>query len=404
MLPLLLLLLLLPLLPLLVLLLLLVLVLLLLLLLLLTPPLFALSEILNSLGGHIAQYLGDGILTYFGFPESDPDAAQHAVEAGLEIIAALPKLNRELEGKGLKLSKPLRVQLGMHSGTVVVGAMGGGNRTETLALGDVPNIAARMESFSPVNGMAITPEIKDAVEHKFVCKPLVMDGKSSHFVKGIKETILVYTIDSHKNAGAGAQTVNLCGRTAELGQLQDLWSMLQMGQGQGVVVTGDAGIGKTGLTSAFAQDIRADDSKPMVMLLKASEHRKSSPLFTAAQVLKRWASAELGERAQVRRALKDAGLEDQADEPSAPLLAVLGIDKSDNSIPYTESKQALITLLTALPNWKPLVIVVEDTEQIDDMSLELIDELAKQLGSLKLFLVMCWRNESGLPAGSCLVN
>ena len=110
------------------------------------------GEVLISLNGHIAQYLGDGILTYFGFPEADADAAQHAVEAGLEIIAALPKLNRELERKGLRLSKPLRIRLGMHSGSVVIGAMGGGNRTETLALGDVPNIAARMESLSPTNG------------------------------------------------------------------------------------------------------------------------------------------------------------------------------------------------------------------------------------------------------------
>ena len=68
---------------------------------------------------------------YFGFPESDSDAAQHAVEAGLEIIAALPKLNRELIAKGLRLSKPLRIRLGLHSGSVVIGAMGGGNRTET---------------------------------------------------------------------------------------------------------------------------------------------------------------------------------------------------------------------------------------------------------------------------------
>jgi len=361
------------------------------------------GEVLVSLGGHIAQYLGDGILTYFGFPEADADAAQHAVEAGLEIIAALPKLNRELERKGLRLSKPLRIRLGMHSGSVVIGAMGGGNRTETLALGDVPNIAARMESLSPVNGMAITPEIKDAVEHKFVCKPLVIDGQSSHFVKGIKESIAVFAIDSHKNAGAGEQTVELVGRTAELGQLEDQWQMLQMSQGQAVVVTGGAGIGKTALTSAFAQTVRGSEGKPVVMLLKASEHRKDSPLFTAAQVLKRWASAELGERAQVRRALKDAGLEDRADDLSAPLLAVLGIDGSETSIPYSESKDALLELLLALPKWKPLMIVVEDTEQIDGMSLELFDELAKQLGSLKLFLCMCWRNDSGLPAGSCRI-
>jgi len=426
------------------------------------PLLSILREILNSLDGHIAQYLGDGILTYasllcsllssllfsllcslltsarrryFGFPESDPDAAQHAVEAGLEIIAALPKLNRELLNKGLKLSQPLRIRLGLHSGSVVIGAMGGGNRTETLALGDVPNIAARMESLSPTNGMAITPAIKDAVEHKFVCKPLIVGGKSSHFVKGIKQAIEVFTIDSHKNAGAGEHSVDLVGRTAELGQLEDQWQMLQMGQGQAVVVTGGAGIGKTALTSAFAQGVRADESKPVVMLLKASEHRKSSPLFTAAQVLKRWASAELGERAQVRRALKDAGLEDRADTLSAPLLAVLGIEGSESSIPFGDSKAALIEVLTALPKvrglavylqlptpaapadhllslalasrslqYKPLMIVVEDTEQIDAMSLELFDELAKQLGSLKLFLVMCWRNDAGLPAGSCLVD
>ena len=201
----------------------------------------------------------------------------------------------------------------------------------------MPNIAARMESLSPINGMAITPEIKDAVEHKFLCKPLVIDGKSSHFVKGISQAIEVFTIDSHKNAGAGAATVDLVGRTAELRQLQDQWQMLQMGQGQAVVVTGGAGIGKTALTSAFAQGMRTDESKPVVMLLKASEHRKSSPLYTAAQVLKHWASAELGERAQVRRALKDAGLEDRADDLSAKLLAVLGIDSSDNSIPFEDS-------------------------------------------------------------------
>jgi len=114
-----------------------------------------------------------------------------------------------------------------------------------------------MESLSPVNGMAITPDIEDAVEHKFACKPLIVGSKSEHFVMGIKQAIAVFTIDSNKNAGAGAQTVDLVGRTAELGQLQDQWQMLQMGQGQAVVVTGGAGIGKTALTSAFTQGVRA---------------------------------------------------------------------------------------------------------------------------------------------------
>ena len=150
------------------------------------PLLSILREILNSLDGHIAQYLGDGILTYasllcsllssllfsllcslltsarrryFGFPESDPDAAQHAVEAGLEIIAALPKLNRELENKGLKLSKPLRIRLGMHSGTVVVGAMGGGNRTETVSSSASASASASPSAFasaSAANGAPST--------------------------------------------------------------------------------------------------------------------------------------------------------------------------------------------------------------------------------------------------------
>jgi class 3 adenylate cyclase len=94
---------------------------------------------------HIAQLLGDGLLVYFGYPAAHEDDAQRAVRAGLGILAAVEALNTRLElAKGITLA----VRLGIHTGLVVVGAMGGAGRQEQLALGEVPNIASRIQGLA----------------------------------------------------------------------------------------------------------------------------------------------------------------------------------------------------------------------------------------------------------------
>src|SRR6516165_6489451 len=111
------------------------------------------AEVITRFDGYIAQYLGDGLLIYFGYPQAHEDDAHRAVRSGLEILDTVGTLNTRLEqDKGIRLA----VRLGIHTGLVVVGAMGGAGRQEQLALGEVPNIAARMQGLAAANTVAIS--------------------------------------------------------------------------------------------------------------------------------------------------------------------------------------------------------------------------------------------------------
>jgi class 3 adenylate cyclase len=123
------------------------------------------AKVIAGFEGHIAQYLGDGLLVYFGYPLAHEDDAQRAVRAGLGIVEAMRGLNTRLEQEGLpalacvqparaptqsrQRGVHLAVRLGVHTGLVVVGEVGGGTRQEQLALGETPNLAARLQSLPP---------------------------------------------------------------------------------------------------------------------------------------------------------------------------------------------------------------------------------------------------------------
>src|SRR4029434_9912209 len=112
-----------------------------------------LSEVIQRFEGHIAQYLGDGLLVYFGYPRAHEDDAQRAVHAGLGIVEAMGTLNSRLQAE---YGVALAVRLGIHTGAVVVGVMGGGGRQEHLALGETPNIAARLEGLAAPNTVVLS--------------------------------------------------------------------------------------------------------------------------------------------------------------------------------------------------------------------------------------------------------
>jgi class 3 adenylate cyclase len=133
--------------------------------------------------GHIAQYLGDGLLVYFGYPAAHEDDAQRAVHTGLGIVDALGTLNTRLAARhGVQLA----VRLGIHTGPVVVGEMGGGGRHEHLALGETPNIAARLESLAPANTVVVS-----AVTARLVQGTFALDALGTHTLHGIAEPMAV---------------------------------------------------------------------------------------------------------------------------------------------------------------------------------------------------------------------
>ena len=143
----------------------------------------AAAEVIQHYAGHIAQYLGDGLLVYFGYPTAHEDDARRAVHTGLGIVQAIATLNTRLAAQyGVQLA----VRLGIHTGPVVVGQMGGGGRHEHLALGETPNIAARLEGLAPANAVVIS-----AVTARLVQGTFALEALGTHTLHGVAEPMAV---------------------------------------------------------------------------------------------------------------------------------------------------------------------------------------------------------------------
>lgn len=146
----------------------------------------ACAEVIERFGGHIAQYLGDGLLVYFGYPQAHEDDAQRAVRAGLGMVEALQPLKSRLASRtGLRLA----VRLGVHTGLVVVGEMGAGGRQEQLAFGETPNIAARLEGLAAPDTVVISATTLRLVQGYFTVESL-----GPHALKGVATPMLLYRV------------------------------------------------------------------------------------------------------------------------------------------------------------------------------------------------------------------
>src|SRR6266511_2631587 len=141
------------------------------------------AAVIQPFDGHIAQYLGDGLLVYFGYPQAHEDDAQRAVRAGLGILDAMRALSARLaQDKGVRVA----IRLGIHTGLVVVGVMGGGDKQEPLALGDTPNVAARLQGLAAPDTLVISAATFRLVQGYVVCRDLGM-----HMVKGLDQPMAV---------------------------------------------------------------------------------------------------------------------------------------------------------------------------------------------------------------------
>src|SRR3989442_7035158 len=137
------------------------------------------AKVIDRFEGHIAQYLGDGLLVYFGYPLAHEDDAQRAVRAGLGMVEAMGQLNTRLEHeRGVHLA----VRLGIHTGLVVVGEVGGGTRQEQLALGETPNLAARLQGIAAPNTLVISAATLQLLGGFFACQPLDLLYLSTSFL------------------------------------------------------------------------------------------------------------------------------------------------------------------------------------------------------------------------------
>ena len=180
------------------------------------------SSVVERYEGHIAQYLGDGLLVYFGYPQAHEDDAERAVRAGLGIVQAIAESNNALEKRhGLRLA----VRIGIHTGPVVVGEMGGGERKETLALGDTPNVAARLQNEAEPDTVVLSADTFRLVAGIFVTREF-----GERDLKGVG-TIRVYQAVQptgvRSRLDLAATLTPVVGRQEEMGLLLGRWDRVR---------------------------------------------------------------------------------------------------------------------------------------------------------------------------------
>ena len=242
------------------------------------------AKVIARFEGHIAQYLGDGVLVYFGYPLAHEDDAQRAVRAGLGIVEALGQLNARLtQERGVHLA----VRLGVHTGLVVVGEVGGSTRQEQLALGETPNLAARLQGLAAPDTLVISATTLQLLGGFFTCQPL-----GTPPLKGQAQPLAVYRVLYESMARSRLEAVDstgwtpLVGREQESALLLERWAQVKEGVGQVVLLSGEAGIGKSRLVQVLHEQVAAEP-QAWLMPCQCSPYHQNTALYPMIDLLER---------------------------------------------------------------------------------------------------------------------
>jgi class 3 adenylate cyclase/predicted ATPase len=365
----------------------------------------AAAEVIRHYEGHIAQYLGDGLLVYFGYPTAHEDDPRRAVHAGLGIVQAVATLNSRLAAP---YEVQLAVRLGIHTGPVVVGQMGGGGRHEHLALGETPNLAARLQSLAPANAVVIS-----AVTARLVRGTFALEDLGTHALSGVAEPMAVSLVRSLlATPGRDEEFVTagvplLVGRDEEVGLLRRRWEQSKAGLGQVVFVSGEAGIGKSALVEALRVQVRAEGMPRIVV--RCSPYHTNSALYPVITHLEHLLQFEPDDPPATKLAKLEAGL-----QPSGlPLAEVVPLFAGLLSVPLPAERHAPLTLtphqqkqqtLDALVAWlaaeaerQPVLVAWEDLYWADPTTLEMLGLVIEQAPTVPMLHVLTYRPEFSPP-------
>jgi class 3 adenylate cyclase/tetratricopeptide (TPR) repeat protein len=350
-------------------------------------------------GGHVAQYLGDGVMAYFGWPEAHDNDAERAARAGLAILDAVSKLNEQ------PVRPKLSARIGIDSGAVVVG---GGTGKDADVFGDTPNIAARVQAAAEPGSVVIT----DAA-HRLVSGLFVVEDRGPHSLKGIQKPVQLYRVVQPSGvrgrleaAAVSRGLTPFVGREDELRRLMNRWERARDGEGQVALIIGEAGIGKSRLVQRFHELIA---STPHSWVETAAGALfQNTPFYPVAEMLREslaWRGDEAAEEqlAQLEQALELAGVKPAEALPLiAPLLS-LPISAKYPPSPLSAEQQRR-RLLATLVEWalgtarvQPLIIATEDLHWADPSTLELIQLLVEQGATARLLLLYTARPEFHAP-------
>jgi class 3 adenylate cyclase/predicted ATPase len=364
------------------------------------------AKVIARFEGHIAQYLGDGLLVYFGYPLAHEDDAQRAVRAGLGMIEALGQLNVRLEQeRGVQLA----VRLGIHTGLVVVGEVGGGTRQEQLALGETPNLAARLQGIAAPNTLVVSATTFQLLGGFFACQPL-----GTPPLKGLAQPLVVYRVlyesmaRSRLEAAGSTGWTPLVGREQEIGLLRERLAQVKEGLGQVVLLSGEAGIGKSRLVQVLEEHV-ASEPQAWLTPCQCLPYYQNTALYPLIELLERVTLRFDREESPPQKLRKLEGFLVQYGLPLAetvPLLAaLLSLPLTADYAPLTMSPEqqkqqtlhALLTILLRIAAQQPVLFVMEDLHWVDPSTLEFLSLLVDQGPTARILALFTFRPDFSPP-------
>ena len=242
------------------------------------------ATVVRRFEGHTHNYLGDGVMVYFGFPSAHEDDAQRAVRTGLRIVEAVEQLNNRLQSE---YGIDLHVRIGIDTGLVVAGAPAADEGMEDVAVGVPPNIAARLQALAAPDSVVISAAAYRLIAGYFDCRDL-----GFHTIRGISQPMAIYQVLHESGARTRLDVAArrglplMQGRDDELATLADRWAQARAGQGGVALMAGEPGIGKSRLIWALQQHV-AQSPDAFLIHLDCSPYFMNTALYPVVQMLER---------------------------------------------------------------------------------------------------------------------
>ncbi|MCC8400906.1 AAA family ATPase [Paraburkholderia sp. MMS20-SJTN17] len=359
------------------------------------------ASAIESHEGHIALYLGDGLLVYFGYPDAHEDDAVRAVLSALAVVSALREANDRIE---IEQGVRLQVRIGIETGLVVAGAIGAGSSLDRQAIvGEAPIFAARLQALAPPDGIVVGPATQRLIEGSFLLQDLGLQE-----LKGVSGPIRVQRVLAQTDAidrfeiRAAHGITPLIGRTAELDMIRQRWKQSTDGEMRCVMLIGEPGIGKSRLLRAFGDSIRADPH--VVVSLHCSPYHRNSPFWPVLRWLRHVFGLGLDPPGDSDLELLETGIARLGfdfDEAVLVLSTLLGIPASERHQAIDVSSPAfrrrtldmLVTIVERSTRVQPVLVVVEDAHWIDPSSQEFVRLVIERLVTAPLLVLLTARPE-----------
>jgi class 3 adenylate cyclase/predicted ATPase len=356
------------------------------------------GDAIRNFDGHIARYMGDGILAYFGFPAAHEDDAERAVQAGLQMIKAVSALS-------FPGAPPIAVRIGIATGLVVVGDLiGEGPNQEFALIGEAPNLAARLQQFAKANQILVAPHTRRLLGRLFDLADL-----GDHYFAGFDSPVRVWSVlrrssvTSRFEARQSSHLTPLVGREQELALLEEQYTKIKRGSGQLVTISGEPGIGKSRLVLALRDRLSGKMHCPPSF--QCSSYHTSSAWYPIVRYLADAAGIDFDTppllRLEKLGALVSRHLPQQAESVVPLLAALLSIPTDDRYAPLELTPQqqknrtyvALLALIQAQADQQPVLLVFEDVHWIDPTSLELLEWIRDRVQGWQMLVVLLFRPE-----------